>query len=367
MRKESKKFELVLKLQMWFCMKQKIIFIFFFILYPISHATLDVRNGSYNHTSLDFIVSNSEIDMRLQREYSSRDNRRGWFGWGWCSNYESKLVIHENEIIFKSCRFEIGFKRINKTLWKTISEPNGTIKVKKNQFILDMQDGFIYVFNNAGSLLSILDRNQKTLAFNWSPRIFSKAKVLTVRSSDHFEMQFIFNSNHIVDRVVISAPRGLVLHREEREVRPKRWTFFYQYQDDNLISFKEEAKTLVSYKYSLLRNLVEVQTRFSKTFKVQYDEEKDLVTNVTHPDGCYEDLAYWFNSTQPQNHHRVQYKKVCDKAVIVFGIYEFIYNIHPSTGRYLNTLIVNKGGRVQTINFSPITGYPIERSVSNYE
>ena len=56
-----------------------------------SMALVDMNNAGYTNSWVDLEVPGNGYDMRILRAYKSRTIYNGMFGFGWCSEYETKL------------------------------------------------------------------------------------------------------------------------------------------------------------------------------------------------------------------------------------------------------------------------------------
>ena len=61
--------------------------------FQLSHALVDMNNAGYSNTFLDLDVPGTGYQLRVMRAYKSRTIYNGMFGFGWCSEFETKLSI----------------------------------------------------------------------------------------------------------------------------------------------------------------------------------------------------------------------------------------------------------------------------------
>src|SRR5882672_8064444 len=75
------------------------------ILLPISSmAIVDMKSANYSESWPDMIVPGVGYDLRINRTYNSRSLFNGLFGFGWCSDYETKVeVTPENFLRLTEC------------------------------------------------------------------------------------------------------------------------------------------------------------------------------------------------------------------------------------------------------------------------
>src|SRR5271163_2736081 len=58
-----------------------------------SHAIVDMKSANYSESWTDLIVPGVGYDLRINRTYNSRSLFNGVFGFGWCSDYETKIEV----------------------------------------------------------------------------------------------------------------------------------------------------------------------------------------------------------------------------------------------------------------------------------
>ena len=55
-------------------------------------AIVDMKSANYSESWTDMIVPGVGYDLRVNRTYNSRSLFNGIFGFGWCSDYETKIA-----------------------------------------------------------------------------------------------------------------------------------------------------------------------------------------------------------------------------------------------------------------------------------
>lgn len=63
-------------------------------LFPlIAFGGVNLKNGNFYITYTDIIVPGGDHDLEVTRTYNAKSTDNGWFGFGWGSLYETKLVV----------------------------------------------------------------------------------------------------------------------------------------------------------------------------------------------------------------------------------------------------------------------------------
>ncbi len=95
-------------------------------------SVVDMRNANYAQTWTDLQVPGTGYDLKITRTYNSKSLFDGMFGYGWCSDWETKLdFTAEGNIKVTECGAgaelfftprEFGKKEIDDTIAKIIEK-----------------------------------------------------------------------------------------------------------------------------------------------------------------------------------------------------------------------------------------------------
>ena len=59
----------------------------------VAFGGVNLKNGNFYITYTDIIVPGGDHDLEVTRTYNSKSTDNGWFGYGWGSLYETKLMV----------------------------------------------------------------------------------------------------------------------------------------------------------------------------------------------------------------------------------------------------------------------------------
>ncbi|MGZ8984061.1 MAG: DUF6531 domain-containing protein [Methylotenera sp.] len=59
----------------------------------LAHAGVDPKNGTFFITYSDISLKNNGHELEITRTYNSKSAEVGWFGYGWGSRYETRLIV----------------------------------------------------------------------------------------------------------------------------------------------------------------------------------------------------------------------------------------------------------------------------------
>ena len=74
-------------------MKFKNLFIAMTLIPAVVFGGVNLKNGNFYITYTDIIVPGGDHDLEVTRTYNAKSVENGWFGFGWGSLYETKLMV----------------------------------------------------------------------------------------------------------------------------------------------------------------------------------------------------------------------------------------------------------------------------------
>ena len=69
----------------------KLLGIITFLFPLLAFSGVNLKNGNFYISYTDIIVPGGGHDLEIVRTYNSKSTDRGWFGFGWGSDYETYL------------------------------------------------------------------------------------------------------------------------------------------------------------------------------------------------------------------------------------------------------------------------------------
>ncbi|EIC03289.1 YD repeat protein, partial [Acetivibrio thermocellus YS] len=182
---------------------------------------VNVVSGNFYLTRRDITIPSRGMALEITRYYNSMDNTPGMFGKGWKTDYETCLKKKEDseDIIVM---YPGGSIRIfEHTGSGTFKSPKGVydtlFKTEDEMYILKVQKGITYKYDQAGSLVSISDSNNN-------------------------EIRFKYNREGLLSAIM--SPRGKLL--------------MFSYESDRVGSVTDHTGRKLRYKYDEKGNLIQV-------------------------------------------------------------------------------------------------------------
>jgi hypothetical protein len=63
------------------------------LMVSVAQAGVNLKNGNFYVSYTDIVVPGGGKKLEITRTYNSKATEVGWFGFGWGSLYETKLVV----------------------------------------------------------------------------------------------------------------------------------------------------------------------------------------------------------------------------------------------------------------------------------
>lgn len=381
----------------------KILILGLTLILPLSAmAIVDMKSANFSDTWTDLTVPGVGYDLRVNRTYNSRSLFNGLFGFGWCSDYETKIdVTPESTLRLTECGggMEINFttknfnpKRVETTIKSIMTElkkrrqdlkpdylktleaelktddfmrdefsrrlnikgkvedgvlflANGreaeTIMLKAGQYKRTLPDGTYQLFEaDTGRMVQMYDKNQNYLKFAWE-------KDVLVSASDNAGRKLSFKYDAVSKKVKeIVGPNGL--------------TARYTMKGEDLAEATDAKGQKYKYSYDDTHNLTRIDFP-DATFKaLTYNKDKDWVTSFRNRKGCMENYEYVMSKDDPQNHFWSNVTKKCGDKITNQSKYEFFHRPRPDgLGVYLHRVRTENNGEITDIVYHEVFSKPI--------
>ncbi len=381
--------------------------LFFTLIFSFkTFALVDMNNAGYTNSWVDLEVPGNGYEMRVLRAYKSRTIYNGMFGFGWCSEFETKLeTTSEGSIKISECGDgqEINFsaKEVTRAdVDNTINQITAKMKADKknstssalfwtklktqlleddqartsyakqygivvpikdgqkfmangkevenvifakNFYTRNLPDGSYQRFDMNGKLTHMYDKNGNFLKFEYQKDLLTE-----IQDNNARRLTFKYFPNKKVQK--ITAPNGVITE------------YKYNQQDDliwNKNAWAQKDKDVYIYEYNEFHNLVKAMWPDKTSIAIKYDNVKDWVTSFTDRDKCTESYKYEFSATNPKFNYWSTATKVCGKETVANNRYEFWHKEMPNGQVVLSRVQTNVNGNVRDITYHDTFGKPV--------
>lgn len=396
-------------------MKTWIALLFFTAVFSLSEKTfalVDMNNAGYSNTWVDLQVPGTGYDMRVLRAYKSRTIYNGMFGFGWCSEFETKLdTTPEGNIKISECgdgqeiiysTRELSLKEVQASIqqiinkmkadkrfssssadyWKNIQSQlfddtelrsqyakqfGVVMPVKeglkymanakevenvifaKGVYTRTLPDGSMQRFDNSGRLTHMYDKNGNFLKFD-----YQKDLLVEITDNNARKLSIRYWPNKKVQR--ITGPNGLMTEYKYNQQEDLIW---------NRNAWAKKETDVYTYEYNEFHNLTKATWPDKTSISIKYDNVKDWVLSFTDRDKCVESYKYEFSTTNPKFNYWSTATKVCGKRVLASNRYEFWHKQLPNGQVVLSRILTNVNGSSRDITYHDTFGKPVTIKINN--
>lgn len=375
-----------------------------------SFAIVDMKNANFSNTWVDLEVPGTGYDLKITRTYNSKTLFEGMFGFGWCSDYETKLsVTAEGNLKLTECGAgqevfyfpkQFGPKDVEQMVQKIVAKVKAAKKIDDNrlkQFTEDLRtdsdlraafassykiaqglkdgtqyfangrevenmsyakgvftrtlpDGSSMRFDQNGQMTHMYDKNSNFIKIEYS----KDGTISQVSDNNARKLSFKYFSNKKVQQIV--GPSGM--------------TAEYKFKNLNdLVWVKTAWKSIYTFEYDGSHNMINAGYPDKTSISLTYDTKNDWVTSFTDREKCNEKYTYEFSPSNPKLNYWATVKKVCGKEVVNESKHEFWYSERKDGQNYLQRVASTVNGNVTDITYHEVFGKPvsIRRNEDRYQ
>lgn len=369
----------------------------------VTYALIDMKDANYVETWTDIDLGGPGYVLKVARTYNSRSIYDGIFGFGWCSDFETRLEItpdskikaiecgggleitytskeagaltldqlvskiiekikvdkkdsnlkeqyfknleselRTNEFLREALAGEMGFKgKITKgKTYYTAGRGSERLIVNDDSFKRVLSDGTYQMFDTKGRMVALYDN-----AKNFIKLSYANDKLVSVLDSKSRRLDFVYNPKNSKVAKIVATPANIVVN--------------YTHAAHDLATAVNNKGGSYAYKYDDLHNMISAQYPDKTTKKFTYNQDKDWVVAFTDQQGCAETYAYKDSEDDPRNHYWSEVKKTCKGKVTNESKYEFWHQEKADkSGKYLARVKSIVNGMVVDVKYHPQFGRP---------
>lgn len=342
----------------------------------MAHSVVDMKNANYADTWLDLSVPSQGFDLKVQRTYNSRSQFSGMFGYGWCSDYETKIEpTPEGNLLLTECGggLEISYFPDNydqDSINKYVDEIIGKVK-KKNKtggakyfetltFQLRQDDELRAIWAKdvgigkrslkSGTVFLANGKEVERIEFDGSTyerylpdgtkQKYTKAgKLASVSDKNNNSIKLVYQEDQLKE-VVDNNGRKLsfsyTLNKKLKSITgPNNLKADYEFKSEDLAVVKNAWKNTYNYKYDSGHNLIRLEFP-DKTAKVlTYDQSKDWVTSFKDRNACEEKYEYTLSKNDPLNQYSANAVRTCGGKQVNKNSNEFWHRTRADGKKFL--------------------------------
>ena len=371
-------------------------------------AGVNLKNGNFYISYTDIVVPGGGKKLEITRTYNSKSTESGWFGFGWGSDYETRLetsadgsvVVHEHGAGAKT-RFipktsvdgEAAAKKIVEAMRKRtqLSEQAanqlteklknnaelrhtyalnfkvqttvaaGTVlyssergsqelHVLKDSYVRKYPDGKQETYDLKGNLLKIADKTGYSIAFVWKD-----GKLESIRDSQAKQIFFSWYAEGRVKEVWSAGDKKAE----------------YKFDGENLVYSKDVGGNTYEYGYDKSHNLTEIRYGDKSKTVVKYELKTLFVQEILDRNGESTKYQYGNDPKAPEDHYWTTVVKNGFDGKPASNRYEYEIKTRPDGSRYTYRIVTDINGiKTETI-YSECCSLPLKiargKQVTNFE
>lgn len=373
-------------------------------------AGVNLKNGNFYISYNDCENPNSSGSLEVVRTYNSKAYERGWFGFGWGSDFETYLEVHPDGVVVHEngtgalTRFtpeESNPGQVSDTVDQLVAvarrrgkaESPNEVKVFANRMRSNVELRIAYYrsYSSAGWIkpihlpsgtvlhsavrgLQTIERvpegyvrtfqSGKTERFDLSGRLI---RVTDDKDGTFFEVDYDsaghvaaisdFFGNHI--RFTSNA-EGLVT----KLVDENGHTAEYEYRGLDLIRSRDTVGNVFEYDYDSNHNLTQITYDDETTFDIRYSSEQ-FIEKIKYRNGDELHYTYGQDPEDPSNHYWTTVKSTGFNGRVRTNRYEYWIKTREDGANYTQRILTNINGLVTDTLYDDRLSLPIEISRGN--
>ncbi len=344
----------------------------------LAHAGVNLKNGNFYISYTDIVVPGGGKKLEITRTYNSKSTDVGWFGFGWGSEFETKLeisadgsiIVHEHGSGAKT-RFtpktpvdavaaatKIVTEMKKKTALSDKSSSDLIQKLANNaelrhtysvnfgvqatvatgsvlysndrgpQELFVTKDGYRRVhtdgradfFNPTGQLTKITDKSGYFVGFN-----YKEGKLESIKDSQAKQIFFSWYPGGLVKEIWSSGDKKAS----------------YKYDESNLSYSNDIGDNAYEYGYDKSHNLSQIRYGDKTSLKISYDHNTFFVTEVVDRNGEQTKYQYGADPKNAENHYWTTVTKPGFDGKPVANRYEYETKTTADGARYTYRILTD--------------------------
>ncbi len=365
-------------------------------------AGVNLKNGNFYISYTDIIVPGGGMDLEITRTNNSKSTEKGWFGFGWGSDYETyvtvsadgSVVVHENgsgaltrftpktavnaekaaqdilsairkkstlsdkaaktllDKLKNDAEYRQAYARKFKVQAKIAAGTELFSNVRGLQKIVKTKDGFMRAFNDGkkeyfnadGKLVKMKTKNGYVVNLN-----YKKGQLASIKDSQAKQLFFEWYTDGKVKHIYSSGDKKTA----------------YKYRGDNLIESKDVAGNVFKYEYDGNHNMTAVVYSDGSKLKIKYTPKTQFVEEVVARNGESTKYKYESNPKNPEFHYWTTVTKTSPSGKKSVSKYEYEIKTRPDGSQYTYRIATEINGIKTETVYSECCSLPLKIARGN--
>lgn len=378
------------------------LFVMTMLMASLAQAGVNLKNGNFYISYTDIVVPGGGKKLEITRTYNSKSTDVGWFGFGWGSEFETRLevsadgsvIVHEHgsgsmtrftpktaidatavskkiveEMKKKTALNEKAASDLvtklasNAELRHTYAQNFGVqsavapgsvlysndrgpmeLTVSKEGYKRSHADGRVDFFNGQGQLTKITDKSGYFVGFT-----YKDGNLDSIKDSQAKQIFFSWYPDGLVKEIWSAGDKKAL----------------YKYQDSDLVYSKDIGENVYEYGYDKSHNLNEIRYSDKTKLAVSYDPKTFFVTEVNDRNGEKTKYQYASNPKNPDDHYWTIVTKPGFDGKPVANRYEYEIKTRQDGSRYTYRIMTEING-IKTDTIYADNSLPIKIARGNH-
>ncbi len=368
----------------------------------LANAGVNLKNGNFYMSYTDIVVPGGGKKLEITRTYNSKSTEVGWFGFGWGSEFETRLevsadgsvIIHEHGSGAKT-RFTpktavdavaAAKKIVDEMKKKTaLSEKASSELIQKLAHNAELRHTYAMNFGvqatlAPGSSLYSNDAGPQELAvtkegfrrsFNDGRHDFfnPQGQLLKISDKSGYFVGFNYKDGHL-DSIKDSQAKQIFFSWYPDGQVKEMWSAgdkkaAYKYQDSDMVWSKDVGDNSYDYSFDKSHNLTSITYADKSKLKISYDPKTFFVSEVVDRNGEVTKYQYAANPKNPDDHYWTIVTKPGFDGKPISNRYEYEIKVNDDGSRYTYRIMTEING-IKTENFYGSNSLPIKIARGNH-
>ena len=347
----------------------------------LAWSGVNLKNGNFYISYTDIIVPGGGQDLEIVRTYNSKSTEKGWFGFGWGSDFETYLtigadgsvVVHENGsgaltrfTPKESVDAEAAAKKIIEAMRKktTVSAQVAESLVEKLKNDAELRQAYgrkfdvkaelaagTKLFSNTRGIqeLHVTKDGYKRTFNDGKVELFNKdGKLLKITNKYNYAVDFVYDSG-ILKSIKDSQAKQLFFDWYADGKVKHVWSAgdkktFYKYKGDDLIESTDVGGNKFVFSYDTNHNLTTISYSDDSKMQIKYTAKTQFVEEIVSRNGESTKYEYGSNPKNPDYHYWTIVKKKGVSGKEVANRYEYEIKTRPDGSDYTYRILTEING-----------------------
>lgn len=367
-----------------------------------ANAGVNLKNGNFYISYTDIVVPGGGKKLEITRTYNSKSTEVGWFGFGWGSEYETRLevsadgsvIIHEHGSGAKT-RFipktavdavAAATKIVNEMKKKTaLTEKAASDLVQKLANNAELRHTYAMNFGvqatvAPGTVLYSNDRGPQELhvtkegyrrAHTDGKQDYFNPEGQLVKISDKsgYFIGFTYKNGNL-DAIKDSQAKQIFFSWYPDGLVKEIWSAgdkktLYKYQDSDMVYSKDVGENVYEFGYDKSHNLTSISYADKTKLSIGYDQKTFFVTSVVDRNGESTKYQYGSDAQKPDDHYWTIVTKPGFDGKPVANRYEYEIKAKADGSRYTYRILTEING-IKTDTIYADNSLPIKIARGNH-